>query len=170
MNFYKKIVNYFVNFFEIIAVMCLVAMVVVVLVQVIGRYIFSVVPGWSEEMARQFMILFSFIGIAIGVRDKIHIAMTIIADRINKKAKLVMEIVGKILILVLGIMMSINMGKYISKLRYNRLPGSGLPVAYIYIFPTIVGILVALVAVYQIYDHFRFGTDEDQASPKEIVE
>ncbi|MDR0576387.1 MAG: TRAP transporter small permease [Candidatus Accumulibacter sp.] len=168
MNLYKKIVNGLCAVFEIIAGLSLGAMLVVVSIQVIMRYIFSNTPGWSEEVARQFMILFSFIGIAIGVRDKLHIALTIIVDRLLSRIKLPLEIIGKILILVMGIMMSINMGPYFTKLKDNRLPGTGMPVGWEYVFPTAVGILVALIAVYQIYDHFRYGTDDEQKERKNL--
>jgi TRAP-type C4-dicarboxylate transport system permease small subunit len=161
-NRYKKIVNAVCTVFEIIAAVSLAAMVVVVAIQVVLRYFFNNTPGWSEEMARQFMILFCFIAMALGVRDKIHIALTIIADRALKKIILPLEIIGKILIFVMGIMMSINMGPYFTKLKFNRLPGTGIPVGWQYLFPTAVGVLIALIAVYQIYDHFKYGTDERQ--------
>jgi len=162
LNFYKKVVNRICDVFELIAVVCLAAMVVVVVIQVTGRYVFSNTPGWSEELARQFMIIFSFIGIAIGVRYKIHIALTVVVDNLNRKARLPIEIFGKILILLLGTMMSVNMGPYFTRLKYNRLPGTGLPVGWMYVIPTMIGVLVALIAAYQIYDHFKSGTDEEQ--------
>ena len=167
MGSYKKIVNRICGAFELLAVICLVAMVISVLVQVVGRYVFSKTPSWSEAMARFFMIMFSFVGIAIGVRDKIHIALTFIVDLGLKKIRLPLEILGKMLIVVLGIMMSINMGPYFTKLRYNRLPGTGIPVGWMYVIPTAIGILIALIAVYQVYDHFIYGTDEEQARQQE---
>jgi TRAP-type C4-dicarboxylate transport system permease small subunit len=145
-------------------------MVVVVLIQVTGRYVFSNTPGWSEELARQFMIIFSFIGIVIGVRYKIHIALTVVVDNLNKKARLPIEIFGKILILLLGIMMSVNMGPYFTRLKYNRLPGTGLPVGWMYVIPTAMGVLLALIAAYQIYDHFKSGTDEEQKLQEKPLE
>ena len=162
MNTYKKVVNAICAVFEIIAALSLAAMLVVVTIQVVMRYFFNNAPGWSEEMARQFMILFCFIAMALGVRDKIHIALTIIVDRGLTKFALPLETAGKLLILVMGIMMSINMGPYFTKLKYNRLPGTGIPVGWQYLFPTAVGVLIALIAVYQIYDHFKYGTDEQQ--------
>ena len=168
MNLYKKIVNGICDAFELVAALCLAAMVVVVVIQVTGRYVFSNTPGWSEELARQLMIIFCFIGMAVGVRDKIHISLTIIVDMGLKKIKLPLETLGKFLIMLMGIMMFINMGPYFTKLKYNRLPGTGIPVGWIYVFPTAVGVLIALIAVYQIYDHFKFGTDEDQKKPEDF--
>jgi TRAP-type C4-dicarboxylate transport system permease small subunit len=166
---YKKIVNLICFVFEIIAALSLGAMVVVVSIHIVMRYFFNNAPGWGEEMARQFMILFCFIAMALGVRDKLHIALTIVADRLFKKILLPLEIIGKILIFGLGIMMSSFMGPYFSKLKDNRLPGTGIPVGYQYIFPTLVGILISLLALYQIYDHFKYGTDEQQKKQKDLT-
>jgi len=160
---YRKIVNGICGFFEYIAIICLAAMVVVILIQVTGRYLFRNTPGWSEELARQFMITFCFIGIAIGVRDKIHIAMSVVVDILLKRIRLAIEVMGKVLTLVLGLMMSVNMGLVFSNIKDNRLPGTGIPQVWIYVIPTIIGVLVAFLIVYQIYDHFKYGTDEQQA-------
>jgi len=167
---YKKCVRAVCFFFEVIAALSLVGMLVVVLIHVTMRYFFHAAPGWSEELARQFMILFAFIGVVLGVRDKLHIAVTILAERALKKILLPIEIFIKFLIFVLGIMMSSFMGPYFTKLKDNRLPGTGIPVGIQYLIPTAMGVLVSLVALYQIYDHFKYGTDEEQKKLSEKSE
>jgi TRAP-type C4-dicarboxylate transport system permease small subunit len=159
---YRKIVRGLCYFFEIIAAISLVGMLVVVLIHITMRYFFHNAPRWSEEIARQFMIIFAFIGIVLGVRDKFHIALTLVAERLLKKFLLPIEIFNKFLIFVLGIMMSSFMGPYFTKLKNNRLPGTGIPVGFQYLIPTVMGVFVSLVALYQIYDHFKYGTDEEQ--------
>ena len=167
---YKKGVRIICTFFEIVAALSLVGMLVTVLIHVTMRYFFHNAPGWGEELARQFMVIFAFIGVALGVRDKLHISLTLVAEGPLKKILLPIEIFTKVLILILGIMMSSFMGPYFTMLKDNRLPGTGLPVGYMYLFPTMMGVLVSLIALYQIYDHIKFGTDEQQkksALPKE---
>ena len=159
---YKKCVRGICFFFEIIAALSLVGMLVTVLIHVTMRYFFHNAPGWGEELARQFMVLFAFIGIVLGVRDKLHIALTLVAEGPLKKILLPIEILVKLLILILGIMMSSFMGPYFTKLKDNRLPGTGIPVGFQYLIPTMMGVLISLVALYQIYDHFKYGTDEEQ--------
>jgi TRAP-type C4-dicarboxylate transport system permease small subunit len=159
---YKKCVRGICFFFEVIAALSLVAMLVVVLLHIIMRYFFNNAPGWTEETARQLRVLFAFIGVALGVRNKTHIALTIVAEKPLKKILLPIEIFVKFLILVLGIMMSSFMGPYFTMLKDNRLPGTGFPVRYQYLIPTAMGVLVSLIALYQIYDHFKYGTDEQQ--------
>jgi len=159
---YKKCVRGICFFFEIIAALSLVGMLVTVLIHVTMRYFFHNAPGWGEELARQFMVLFAFIGIVLGVRDKLHIALTLVAEGPLKKILLPIEILVRLLILILGIMMSSFMGPYFTKLKDNRLPGTGIPVGFQYLIPTMMGVLISLVALYQIYDHFKYGTDEEQ--------
>jgi TRAP-type C4-dicarboxylate transport system permease small subunit len=159
---YRKIVRGICFFFEVIACLSLVGMMLTVLFHVTMRYVFHRAPGWGEELARQFMVIFSFIGIALGVRDNKHISLTVVAEGPLKKILLPLEIFGKFLILILGIMMSAFMGPYFVMLRYNRLPGTGIPVGFQYLIPTCIGVLVSLIALYKLYDHFRYGTDEQQ--------
>jgi TRAP-type C4-dicarboxylate transport system permease small subunit len=159
---YRKIVNTICFGFEIFAAVSLGAMVLIVAGTVVSRYFFSVTPGWSEEMARVLMIQFCFIAMAMGVRDKIHIALTAIVDRLPKKIILPLEIAGKIMTCVLGVMICGFMWPYILKLSDNRLPGTGMPVGLSYLIPTLTGGLLTLISVYQIYDHFKYGTDEAQ--------
>jgi len=63
--------------------------------------------------------------------------------------------------------MSVFMGPYFTILRFNRLPGTGIPVGFIYLVPTAVGILISLLALYQIYDYFKYGTDAQQKALEE---
>jgi TRAP-type C4-dicarboxylate transport system permease small subunit len=116
------------------------------------------------------MVVFAFIGVALGVRDKIHIALTLVAEGPLRKILLPIEIFVKFLIFILGIMMSSFMGPYFTILKYNRLPGSGIPAGYTYIIPTIIGVLVSLISLYQIYDHFKYGTDEKQNALQKNLE
>jgi TRAP-type C4-dicarboxylate transport system permease small subunit len=79
-----------------------------------------------------------------------------------EKIILFLEITGKILTGILGIMICGFLWPYILKLSGNRLPGTGMPLGFSYLLPTLSGGLLTLIAVYQIYDHFKYGTDESQ--------
>ena len=162
MGIYRIAVRGICKVLEVTAALSLVAMMFIVLYNIIMRYFFAASPGWAEELARQCVIIFSFIGIALGVRDKGHIALTVFVDKILHRFTLPIEILNRFLILCFGIMMSIYMRPFFTMLRYNILPASGIPVGYTYVLPTAVGILIALICVYQIYEHFKYGTDEQQ--------
>ena len=167
MTVYKKIVVGISKVFEALAALSVLAMFTIVFYNIIMRYFFANSPRWAEELARQCVVVFAFIGMALGVRERIHIAFSFVVDTLLKRISLPIEIIIKLLTLTIGILMSVFMGPYFIMLRYNRLVGSGIPVGYIYLFPTAMGILIALIAVYQIYEHFKYGTDAQQ---KEMIE
>ena len=162
MGVYKKVVRFICAFLEILAGLSLITMLVIISYNIIMRYFFSNSPRWAEEIARQCVVVFAVIGFAIGVRDKIHISLSIVVEKLLARLTLPIEVFNKFLVFCFGIMMSFFMGPYFTILRNNRLPGSGIPVGYIYIFPTVVGILISLISLYQIYEHLKHGTDEEQ--------
>jgi TRAP-type transport system small permease protein len=63
------------SFFENIAQISLLTMIIIVTVQVITRKLFNFVIFWSEEVTMVLLIWFSFMGIAIGFREKLHLAI-----------------------------------------------------------------------------------------------
>lgn len=48
--------------------------------QVVGRYVFSHAPGWSEELARFLMLWITMLGAAAALRGGGHLAVTVLAD------------------------------------------------------------------------------------------
>jgi TRAP-type C4-dicarboxylate transport system permease small subunit len=63
------------SFFENFAIISLLTMIIIVTVQVITRKLFNFVLFWSEEVTMVLLIWFSFMGIAIGFREKLHLAI-----------------------------------------------------------------------------------------------
>jgi TRAP-type C4-dicarboxylate transport system permease small subunit len=166
LNFYKKVIDGLCKFFEAIAAVMLAVMILIIFYHVVMRYFFNMAPRWSEEVARQLMICFSFIAITLGVRDKIHLALTIIVDNMPSKAVFVIEIAEKIIILILGAAMCWFSIPYITRLMTNRLPATGIPVGYQYMIPAVCGGLIALVVVWQLASQLRSGETEAKTLAK----
>lgn len=61
------------RFEESILVLTLATMVILILIQVIGRYIFQSAPSWTEEMARYIHIFQVWIGASYAVKIQKHI-------------------------------------------------------------------------------------------------
>lgn len=55
-------------------------MLVLVFVNVIGRYFFLVSFGWIEEVSRYLMIWIVFLGAGLALREGMHVAVTILSD------------------------------------------------------------------------------------------
>jgi C4-dicarboxylate transporter DctQ subunit len=158
---------------EIIGAVMVSLMILIIFYHVIMRYFFNMAPSWTEEAARQLMICFCFIAMMLGVKEKIHIALTIFVDHLPRNIVFVIELINKILILAFGILMGCFSIPYVTQLMKNRLPATNMPVGFQYLIPVVIGILIGLIVFEQIILQIRFGTDEelkkDGSQPKEAV-
>jgi len=61
-------------------------MVVALVWQVIGRYVFGHAPGWSEELARYLMLWITMLGSAAALRGGGHLSVTSLVDVLGPRA------------------------------------------------------------------------------------
>lgn len=76
-----------IDYVNIVNTLAFIVMAIVVLLQVIFRYVMRISVPWTEEFARYLLILITFVGGALAIRDKQHIAVTAILDKLPKKAR-----------------------------------------------------------------------------------
>ena len=69
--------------------------VVIITLQIIMRYVFNNSLSWSEEAAKYLFVWLIWLGTSIAVRD--HIAIEFLADRLRGKARIVLDIIIKLL-------------------------------------------------------------------------
>ena len=58
-------------------------MLVIIFMQIISRYIFGYTFEWSEELARFLFVWVVFIGSALIIGDKGHMAVTLLSGKLN---------------------------------------------------------------------------------------
>ncbi len=81
-------INSFLESFCKVAIFILfVVMVSTTFAQVIFRYVFFNSLSWSEELARYCLVWLTFIGGALGVRKKVHVAVQALAGLFPHKLK-----------------------------------------------------------------------------------
>ena len=59
-------------------------MVAAMVWQVIGRYVFSKAPGWSEELSRFLMLWLTMLGAAAALRSGSHLSVTSLVDSLPR--------------------------------------------------------------------------------------
>ncbi len=77
-----------------------VLMVIFVLLQVFVRYVLRISVPWTEDAARYLLILITFFGGALAIRDKQHINITVIIDSLSKKVRYYLNICFNIVIIL----------------------------------------------------------------------
>lgn len=87
----------FKRFEESALVLTLVAMVVLIFVQVVGRYVFGSAPSWTEELARYIHIFQVWIGASYAVKSREHIRVGAFIERFQGLPRKILETVGIII-------------------------------------------------------------------------
>jgi TRAP-type transport system small permease protein len=79
----------------VLAVIGLLAVVLCVQYQVIGRYIFNDTPTWAEALAMLLVLFVTAFGLAVGVRDAGHIGLesmvALLPDRWRRRVELLIH-------------------------------------------------------------------------------
>ena len=76
-----------------------VLLIVTVLLQIFSRYVLTVTIPWTEDGARLILIVMTFLGTAVALRDNEHIAITFLFKRIPTKYKNYLSIFFNLIIL-----------------------------------------------------------------------
>lgn len=115
----------------VIAQLSMIIMLCTVFVNVLLRFLFNSNIPWAEEVPGLLVTLFTFIACAIGVRDHLHISVTMIYNRFKKggKARKFMDVLTDVVTLVCGIIFFVWGIKLIQSamLRPGILPMTGWP-------------------------------------------
>ncbi|MDD5014344.1 MAG: TRAP transporter small permease [Atribacterota bacterium] len=82
-----------------ILVFTFVLLIITVLLQVFSRYVLTVTIPWTEDGARLILIVMTFLGTAVALRDNEHIAITFLFKRIPTKYKNYVSIFFNLIIL-----------------------------------------------------------------------
>ena len=99
-DFYNKIINF-------ICVFLLTAQLISILVMVIGRYLFSYVPAWTEQFALFCMTWFAMFSIALATRTDSHVKMEVIDTLGSAKTLRWFKLFGNICTFVFGYVLTV---------------------------------------------------------------
>lgn len=144
----ETIFDRFVMLISIVA-FCLVLLFVTM--QVLIRYVtvhFGFSLPWTEEAARYLMVFFTFFGSAVACRTKEHITITTLADRFPYKARLLLEVISCLLIILFLVAAIPGTYSYTRKMIVAPVGSiSWLKVGHIYGAMTVA---LVLIGVYQV--------------------
>jgi TRAP-type C4-dicarboxylate transport system permease small subunit len=134
---------------ETFAVSAVALMTIIVTVQVITRKIFNFVFFWSEEITLLLLIWFSFLGIAIGFREKLHLAMDSFAKRLPAKVNKALDLVIGLSIFAFGLFLLVYGWKFTVLMHPNTMSATAWPSSVMYIIMPVTGILICFYSVLQ---------------------
>ncbi len=139
----------------------LVAMSVIVLWQVIVRFILNWNNSWTEVTAIMVMSWFIFLGAAVGVRENYHLGFDVLLYFLPKGSKKVLRTISDLVVLSFAIGMIIY-GITLMQLQWNeKMPSLGISGAFRYLPLAAGGVLITLFSVERIVLRLA-GVDVDK--------
>lgn len=125
----------------------LVLLIVAVLYQVIGRYVFNDTPTWAESGAVLLVLYVTMLGMAVGVRDAGHIGLESLLVLVPETIRLKMELLIHALVLLFGVVMAYNCTVLAQSVWDYKIPTLGLSEAFKYAPPAMAGVLIVLFSL-----------------------
>lgn len=119
----------FEHFEEYILVLSLALMVVLIFTQVIGRYIFSSAPSWTEEMARYIHIFQVWIGASYAVKKRQHIRVGAFVELFKGTSRKMLELLALVLWFGIALFLAIfGTQLVLASIRYGQVtPAMQIP-------------------------------------------
>ena len=131
----------------ILAVIGLIAVVLCVQWQVIGRYILNDTPTWAEALALLLVLFVTAFGVAVGVRDACHIGLESLVVLLPKKWQHRIEILIHFLVGSFGALMVYG-GQLWMVAKWNeKKPMLPVPDGIDYLPVVIAGVLIVLFSI-----------------------
>lgn len=132
----------------LVAAVCgLIALILCVQYQVVGRYIFNDTPTWAEALALLLVLYVTALGVAVGVRDAGHIGLESLVSLLPERWRLKLEVLIHLLVALFGGLM-VKSGWLWTTLKWSeKKPMLGTPEGMDYLPLVIAGALIVLFSI-----------------------
>lgn len=147
---------------EILLVFSLVLMVALIFGQVIGRYVFSSAPSWTEEMARYIHIFQVWIGASYAVKLRQHIRVEAFITRFHGVFRQVLEVLSILVWFVMALFLAVfGTELVLSSINHGQLaPAMQIPIWIPYLAIPLGGIGMAIRLVIQVKEVIQGNYDK----------
>ncbi len=129
-------------------IVLLVAMILVVVMAVITRKGFGWMFAWSEEITLLCLTWFTFMGIAIGFRERLHLSMDLF-EKLPPKILLLSDRFIDLVTFLFGLYLIFYGWNFAMSMRGSILPATEMPNLVQYIVMPITGVMTCVYAALQ---------------------
>lgn len=149
--------------FDGFCIVLLVAMILIVVMSVITRKGFGWMFAWSEEITLLCLTWFTFMGIAIGFRERLHLSMEMF-DRLPRKILWVSDRFIDFVTFFFGLYLVIFGWNFAMMMRGSILSATEMPNLVQYIVMPITGVMTCIYAALQFMgrDLRRYNVIEEE--------
>ncbi|MDR1470722.1 MAG: TRAP transporter small permease [Spirochaetaceae bacterium] len=144
MNVLKKVYLVFSKILENFAALFMAIMVLVVFANVVMRNLFNRGISWGDEIPTLLMVWFSFIGLAVGVVEHVHMSIEIFTMKLSEKALDRLVRFGYLIVGIFGAFMVRYGTRIMGVVSRTTMPATQWPSSVLYIILPVSGVLVVL--------------------------
>lgn len=131
----------------VLAVIGLIAVILCVQWQVIGRYVFNDTPTWAEALALLLVLFVTAFGVAVGVRDSGHIGLESMVALLPDRWRHRVEILIHLLVGLFGALMVHGGWLWMAAKWNEKKPMLPVPDGIDYLPLVIAGVLIVLFSI-----------------------
>jgi TRAP-type C4-dicarboxylate transport system permease small subunit len=131
----------------VLAVIGLIAVILCVQYQVIGRYVFNDTPTWAEALAMLLVLFVTAFGLAVGVRDAGHIGLESMVALLPDHWRHRVELLIHALVGLFGFLMAQGGWLWASAKWGEKKPMLPVPDGIDYVPVIIAGVLIVLFSI-----------------------
>lgn len=131
----------------VLAVVGLIAVILCVQYQVIGRYIFNDTPTWAEALSMLLVLFVTAFGLAVGVRDAGHIGLESMVALLPDRWRHRIELLIHALVGLFGFLMAQGGWMWASAKWGEKKPMLPVPDGIDYVPVVIAGVLIVLFSI-----------------------
>lgn len=131
----------------VIGALCLAMIIITITAGIISRYVFDSPFSWTEELAIFLFVWISFLGANVTAANNKHVVVDLVSEKLNHKARLVMQAINSILILAFLVVLMLGAIKLQPQTAKHFSVTLGIPKNLYYLAPLVSGIYMTLVYV-----------------------
>jgi len=111
----------------------LMAMIVIIMfAQVLFRYLFNQSLSWSEELAKFIFVWLTFLGAAICIKERLHIGVEFLQERLSLKWKRYLNLFQTVLITLFNVAISVIGFCWVWEVSGTLSPAMSLPLNIVF--------------------------------------
>ena len=138
------------------AMILLTAMTVIIIINVFMRYVLNSGLRWSDEVAKLLMVWFTFIAMAIGIKQGLHISLHILPKKLPAWFEIFITYIKDLSTLIIAVVFFVYGIKLVEFTSRSIMPATGWPSDVLYIILPVSSILIAgevLMDIFRIEDN-----------------
>ncbi|EJT01992.1 TRAP transporter small permease [Rhizobium sp. CCGE 510] len=140
---------------ELLCATILVAIILMIFANVVGRYFFHAPLHWSDELAQYLFLWLSYLGALAALMKGRHYSVTLLIDLLPKPMAIAVKALSHIVVIVIFAILIWYGWKMVNILQFQKTPALRMSVYYFYIALPVTSALMLLVVVKQLFDTLR---------------